>query len=165
MRRNKRSFDLIKLEINMTNELKKKQLSDLNSNISYYNELRSEIVNELKSTIKNRKHVENIIKKSDSETSFESNSSFDDNEINEDIDSYFEFKKNNPKITKSISNSSNMTDDSNNSIYFFDNNKDSICNIDNFSSINEKLSFVEYNINELEDFLDDSNNFDDQPFF
>ena len=54
MRRNKRSFDLVKLEkINMDNDVKKKQLADLNSDISYYNELRNEIVIELESSIKN----------------------------------------------------------------------------------------------------------------
>lgn len=175
MRRNKRSFDLVKLEkINMDNDVKKKQLADLNSDISYYNELRNEIVIELESSIKNKKSFEYFLKKSDSETSFESISSFNDKEINEDVYSYFEFKKYNPKIIKSLSICSNMTDDSNmsdnsnisnHSNCFIDKNKDLICNIDNFSSLNEKLLFVQNNIIELEDFLDDSNNFEDQPFF
>lgn len=142
----------------MNNESKKTQIYDLNSDILYYNILRKEIINELESTIKNKKSIEKYIRRSDSETSFESNSSFDDKVMNDDVNSYFEFKKNNPKIITSL----NITDNSN---CFIDRNKDLICNINNFSSENDKLLFIQNNINELENYLDISSNIEDQLFF
>ena len=157
LRRNKRSYDLIELHnSSMNNNLKNKEIDE---KINYYNDLRKEIIDELQSNIKNKKRLDNILKKSDSETSFESNSSIDSSD--DDIELIINFKKDNPKIVKNISNLSNFTDNSFNTDYTIDKN-DSIVNIDYINSNNEKLLFVDNNINTLEEFLHQINDFDNE---
>lgn len=157
LRRNKRSYDLIELHnSSMNNNLKNKEIDE---KINYYNDLRKEIIDELQSNIKNKKRLDNILKKSDSETSFESNSSIDSSD--DDIELILNFKKDNPKIVKNISNLSNLTDNSFNTDYTIDKN-DSIVNIDYINSNNEKLLFVDDNINTLEEFLHEINDFDNE---
>ena len=157
LRRNKRSYDLIELHnSSMNNNLKNKEIDE---KINYYNDLRKEIIDELQSNIKNKKRLDNILKKSDSETSFESNSSIDSSD--DDIELILNFKKDNPKIVKNISNLSNFTDNSFNTDYTIDKN-DSIVNIDYINSNNEKLLFVDNNINTLEEFLHQINDFDNE---
>lgn len=159
LRRNKRSYDLIELHnSSMSNNFKNKEIDE---KINYYNDLRKEIIDELQSNIKNKKRLDNILKKSDSETSFESNSSI--NSSDDDIELILNFKKDNPKIVKNISNLSNLTDNSFNTDYTIDKN-DSIVNIDYIDSNNKKILFVDDNINTLEEFLDEINDFDNENF-